>query len=144
MLIPASLGISPILGIRFVVASTALALMGISRLDIKMAAKVFEEAARFFFYRFRACFAWAFCVQHYHPCSVLDPYRLAFDLLPSMAWLCLPVTDRLPQRGGNLSQRSSFSLKQKSNGWTKDILSFGANFFNFAPLLMTLSSDILT
>jgi hypothetical protein len=36
------------------------------------------------------------------------------------------------------------SLKQQSNGWTKVIPSFGVNFFSFAPLLMTLGSDILT
>jgi hypothetical protein len=66
--------------------------------DIEITRKTFEEAARSpggsSSIRFHSCFRWAMCSQLYHPCSLLDAYHRAFELLPNMSWLGLSITDR--------------------------------------------------
>jgi hypothetical protein len=66
--------------------------------DLETASKMFQEAAispsGSSSLRFHCCFFWAMCRQLYHPCSMLDAYYRAFELLPSMSWLGLSITDR--------------------------------------------------
>jgi hypothetical protein len=66
--------------------------------DIKRAGTMFEKAGKSSTgsssIRFHACSLWATYCQLYNHCSLLDAYSLAFQLLPTMAWLGLSIVDR--------------------------------------------------